>query len=241
LQQLEEEDGMAQYLVSGANRGIGLEFVRQLLGRGDRVIAACRHTDRASELNRLSGQYPGHLKVLPLDVAEQRSIDELAREIDMLELNIDVLINNAGVLAEGEVFGEVQSEKLMQAFATNAQGPFLLTQALASRMNDASKVVAISSGLGSIARASSYDRPSYNISKAALNMVMRMLGYALAERGIPVLALSPGWVKTDMGGELADLEVGQSVANMLKVIDALKFDANSIGQFLGNTGTPVPW
>jgi NAD(P)-dependent dehydrogenase (short-subunit alcohol dehydrogenase family) len=232
---------MAQYLVTGANRGIGLEFVRQLLGRGDRVIAACRHTARASELNRLSGQYPGHLKVLPLDVAEQKSIDELVREIDMLELGIDVLINNAGVLTEGEVFGKVDSKTLMQAFATNAQGPFLLTQALAPRMTDGGKVVAISSGLGSIARATGFDRPSYNISKAALNMVMRMLGYALAERAIPTLALSPGWVRTDMGGEAADLEVSQSVANMLKVIDALQFDAGAIGQFRGNTGQPVPW
>jgi NAD(P)-dependent dehydrogenase (short-subunit alcohol dehydrogenase family) len=232
---------MAQYLISGANRGIGLEFVRQLLGRGDRVIAACRHTARASELNRLSGQYPGHLKVLPLDVAEQKSIDELVREIDMLELSIDVLINNAGVLAEGEVFGKVDGKTLMQSFATNAQGPFLLTQALAPRMADGGKVVAISSGLGSIARATGFDRPSYNISKAALNMVMRMLGFALAERQIPTLALSPGWVKTDMGGEAADLEVGQSVANMLKVIDALQFDGGAIGQFRGNTGQPVPW
>jgi NAD(P)-dependent dehydrogenase (short-subunit alcohol dehydrogenase family) len=232
---------MAQYLVTGANRGIGLEFVRQLLGRGDRVIAACRHTARASELNRLSGQYPGHLRVLPLDVAEQKSIDELVREIDMLELGIDVLINNAGVLTEGEVFGKVDSKTLMQAFATNAQGPFLLTQALAPRMTDGGKVVAISSGLGSIARATGFDRPSYNISKAALNMVMRMLGYALAERAIPTLALSPGWVRTDMGGEAADLEVSQSVANMLKVIDALQFDAGAIGQFRGNTGQPVPW
>jgi NAD(P)-dependent dehydrogenase (short-subunit alcohol dehydrogenase family) len=232
---------MAQYLISGANRGIGLEFVRQLLERGDRVIAACRHTARASELNRLSGQYPGHLKVLPLDVSEQRSIDELVREIDMLGLNIDVLVNNAGVLAEGETFGNVDGKTLMQAFATNAQGPFLLTQALAPRMTDSGKVVAISSGLGSIARATGFDRPSYNISKAALNMVMRMLGFALAERGIPVLALSPGWVKTDMGGTSADLEVKTSVSNMLKVIDALKFDANAVGQFLGNTGAPVPW
>jgi NAD(P)-dependent dehydrogenase (short-subunit alcohol dehydrogenase family) len=232
---------MAQYLITGANRGIGLEFVRQLLGRGDRVIAACRHAARASELNRLSGQYPGHLKVLPLDVAEQRSIDELVREIGMLELNIDVLINNAGILTEGEVFGKVEATTLMQAFATNAQGPFLLTQALASRMPDGGKVVAISSGLGSIARATNFDRPSYNISKAALNMVVRMLGYALAGRGIPVLALSPGWVRTDMGGENADMDAATSVSNMLKVIDALKFDANAIGQFLGNTGNPVPW
>ena len=232
---------MAQYLVTGANRGLGLEYVRQLLARGNRVIACCRHTARASELNRFSGEFPGHLKVLPLDVAEPRSIAELAREVDLLDVRIDVLINNAGVLTSGEVFAEVQAQSLTQAFATNAEGPFLLTQALAPRLAEGAKVIAISSGLGSIARASQFSTPSYNISKAALNMAVRMLGFALAERRIMVLALSPGWVKTEMGGAGAELEVKQSVANMLKVIDALHFDEKQIGQFLGNSGKPVPW
>ena len=232
---------MAQFLVTGANRGLGLEYVRQLLARGDRVIACCRHTARASELNRFSGEFPGHLKVLPLDVAEPRSIAELVRETDMLDVRIDTLINNAGVLTPGEQFGAVESASLAQAFATNAAGPFLLTQALAPRLADGGKVIAISSGLGSIARASQFATPSYNISKAGLNMAVRMLGFALAARRIAVLALSPGWVKTDMGGAGAELEVEQSVANMLKVIDDLQFDENHIGQFLGNSGKPVPW
>lgn len=232
---------MAQFLVTGANRGLGIEFVRQLLARGDRVIACCRHVARASELNRLSGEFPGHLKVLPLDVAEPRSIGELAREIDMLDVRIDTLINNAGVLTPGEAFAAVEAKSLNQAFATNAAGPFLLTQALAPRLADAAKVIAISSGLGSIARASRFGTPSYNISKAALNMVVRMLGFALAERRIAVLALSPGWVKTEMGGPGAELEPAQSVANMLKVIDALHFDEDNIGHFLSNSGSAVPW
>lgn len=232
---------MAQYLITGANRGLGLEFVRQLLARGDRVIAACRHTARASELNQFSGEHPGRLKVLPLDIAEPRSIAELVREVGMLELEIDVLINNAGVLTTGEAFGEVEAKSLGRAFATNAQGPFLLTQALAPRLAVQAKVIAISSGLGSIERTKRFGTPSYNVSKAALNMVVRLLGHALAERGIAVLALSPGWVKTDMGGESADLEVSQSITNMLKVIDALNFDADAIGQFLGNTGDAMPW
>lgn len=232
---------MPQYLVTGANRGLGLETVRQLLARGERVIACCRHTARASELNRFSGEFPGHLKLLPLDVAEPRSIAELAREIDMLDLHIDVLINNAGVLTPGEVFGQVEAKSLTQAFATNAEGPFLLTQTLAPRLADGAKVIAISSGLGSIGRASRFGTPSYNISKAALNMAVRMLGFALAERRIAVLALSPGWVKTEMGGAGAELEVEQSVANMLKVIDALHFDESHIARFLGNGGDPIPW
>lgn len=232
---------MTQFMVTGANRGIGLEFVRQILARGDRVIAACRHAARASELNHLSGQYPGHLKVLPLDVAEPRSMAGIANEIGMLDLKIDVLINNAGVLTPGEIFGEVEARAMEQAFVTNAQGPFLLTQALASRLADGGKVVAISSGLGSIQRASRFGTPSYNISKAALNMAMRMLGHALAERRIAVLALSPGWVRTDMGGEGAELESTESVADMLRVIDALAFDADALGRFVDHEGAPVPW
>lgn len=232
---------MTQYLVTGANRGIGLEFINQLLARGDRVIATCRQPARAAQLNQLSGRFPGHLKILPLDVANPRAIAELVREVEMLDLNIDVLINNAGVLTSGEVFGTVEAKALEEAFVINAQGPFLLTQAMVPRLTGQAKVIAISSGLGSIARATRFGTPSYNISKAALNMVMRMLGQALAERRIAVLALSPGWVKTDMGGEGADLEIEQSVSNMLKVIDALTFDADAIGQFLGNTGDPVPW
>ena len=120
-------------------------------------------------------------------------------------------------------------------------GPFLLSQALATQLKDGGKVIAISSGLGSIERTQRFGTPSYDISKAALNMAMRLLGHAFAERRIAVLALSPGWVKTDMGGENADLEPAQSIGNMLKVIDALAFDEAAIGQFLGNDGKPIPW
>ena len=102
------------------------------------------------------------------------------------------------------------------------------------------KVIAISSGLGSIERTQRFGTPSYDISKAALNMAMRLLGHALSERRIAVLALSPGWVRTDMGGENADLEPAQSSGNMLKVIDALAFDEAAIGEFLGNDGKPSP-
>ena len=232
---------MSQFLVTGGNRGLGLEFVNQLLARGERVIATCRNSARAADLNRLSGEYPGHLKVLPLDVADPHSITSLVSEIGMLELTVDVLIHNAGMLVSGEVFGEIQAKSLADAFATNVQGPFLLSQALASRLGENARVIAISSGLGSIERASRFGTPSYNISKAALNMAIRMVGHALAERRIAVLALSPGWVKTEMGGAGAELEPAQSVTNMLKVIDALHFDAAAIGEFRSNSGERIPW
>lgn len=232
---------MVQTLVTGANRGIGLEFVNQLLARGDRVIATCRQPGRASELTRLAGEHPGRLKVLPLNISEPRSITELAREVEMLDLRIDLLINNAGVLLSGEIFGAVEARSLNETFAINAQGPFLLTQALAPRLVDGGKVVALASGIGSIAGTARFGTPSYAISKAALNMAMRLLGHALAERRIAVLALSPGWVKTEMGGTNASLGIDQSVSHMLKVIDAFMFDPDAIGGFVAHNGESLAW
>jgi NAD(P)-dependent dehydrogenase (short-subunit alcohol dehydrogenase family) len=179
--------------------------------------------------------------VLPLEVASPRSIAELAREVETLGLHIDLLVNNAGVLPAGERFGALEAKDLAETFATNVQGPLLLTQALADRLVDGGKVVAIGSGLGSIARADAFGTPSYAISKAALNMAMRQLGHALAARRIAVIALSPGWVKTDMGGAGANLEPSASIAMMLAVIDRTSFDAAHIGAFLAHDGTLMPW
>ncbi len=232
---------MAEVLVTGANRGLGLEFVRQLLARGDRVTATCRAPGRAIELVRLAGMHPGHLRVLPLDVAAPRSIAELAREAGMLELRIDLLVHNAGVLPSGERFGNLDAKTLADTLATNAQGPLLLTQALADRLVDGGKVVALGSSLGSMAQTRRFGTPSYAISKAALNMAVRQLGHALAPRGIAVFALSPGWVKTEMGGAGADLEAAESVAKMLAVIDAARFDADAVGGFVSHEGKGLPW
>ncbi len=232
---------MSQTLVTGANRGLGLEFTRQLLSRGDRVIATCRTPGRALELTRLAGEHPGRLKVLPLEVADPRSIAELVRAVDSLDVRIDLLLNNAGVLPAGERFGQLEAKTLGETFATNVVGPLLVTQALAARLVDGGKVVAIGSGIGSIARTTAFGTPSYAISKAALNMAVRQLAHALAERRISVAALSPGWVRTDMGGANATLEPAQSIAMMLDVIDALAFDAAAPGAFIGHDGKPVPW
>ena len=230
---------MAHVLVTGANRGLGFEFVRQLLARGERVIATCRHPGRALELTRLAGVHPGHLTVLPLALPEMRSITELVREIAALDLRIDLLINNAGMLVSGERFGAIEAKSLHESFAANAQGPLLLTQALAERLADHAKVINLSSGLASIAGTNSLYSPSYSISKAALNMVSKLLSIALAERSISVVALSPGWVKTDMGGTGATLTPTESIASMLRVIDALS--VKDSGRFLTHTGDKIAW
>lgn len=228
-------------LVTGANRGLGLEFARQLLARGDRVIAACRNPGKASALNTLAGEYPGRLRMVPLDVAEPRSHATLVRELPLLtdDHPLDLLINNAGILRGGERFGTVQASDLETSFRTHALGPFLLVQALFPQLADGGTVANISSEIGSIGLRQEFRTPSYAIGKAAQNMATSLLAPALAIRGIKTVALHPGWVRTDMGGNTAQLTPGDSVAGLLRVIDGLQ--AGDSGRFLDWQGQPLPW
>ncbi len=237
-------------LVTGANRGLGLEFVRQLLARGDRVVAACRQPGKATALNALAGEYPGRLHVLPLDVANPKSHAELVRELPLVldgDSRFDLLINNAGVLHSGERFGTLSVANLDDCFRTNAAGPLLLTQALAPLLAEAgpgqgavgAKVVNLSSRLGSIALTERFGTPSYDVSKAALNMATVLLAHALADRGIVVAALSPGWARTDMGGANAETEPADAVGGILRVAEGLGREDS--GRFLDWQGEPVPW
>jgi NAD(P)-dependent dehydrogenase (short-subunit alcohol dehydrogenase family) len=231
-------------LVTGANRGIGLEFVRQLLARGDRVVATCRHPGKATALNTLTGDYPGRLHLLPLDVANAKSRAQLVRELPLVceslsERPIDLLINNAGVLHSGERFGHLSEAHLDDSLRINASGPLLLTEALAPHLADGATVANMSSMLGSIANTTRFGTPSYNISKAAQNMVTRLIAHALAERRIIAIALHPGWVQTDMGGDGAQIAVQDSVTGMLRTIAGATFDDS--GEFFDWHGQRVAW
>ena len=229
-------------LVTGANRGLGLEFARQLLARGERVVATCRHPGKATALNALAGEHPGRLHVLPLDVADPRAITELQRELALLaddDERLDLLVNGAGVLHSGERFGRVGAANLDDSFRTNAMGPLLVTQALADRLADGAKVANVSSVLGSIASLARFGSPSYDISKAAQNMVTALLAKALAPRGIVVLALHPGWAQTDMGGANATVPVADAVAGLLRVIDGAGIGDS--GGFRDWRGETLPW
>ena len=228
-------------LVTGANRGLGLEFVRQLLARGERVVATCRHPGKATALNALAGEHPGRLRVLPLDVAAPRSIAELAHELPLIDdaLSLRLLVNCAGVLHSGERFGAIDPAIVEDSFRTNAMGPLLVTQALADRLADGAKVANVSSVLGSIASLARFGSPSYDISKAAQNMATALLAKALAPRGIVVLALHPGWARTDMGGANATVPVADAVAGLLRVVDGAGI-ADS-GSFRDWRGEALPW
>ena len=240
-------------LVTGANRGIGLEFVRQLLARGDHVVATCRHPGKASALNALAGDHPARLHVLPLDVADAKSRASLVHDLPLVlgdDGRIDLLLNNAGVLHSGERFGHVEQATLDDSLRTNAIGPFLLAQALAPLLRDGTVAVDdaaspctiianISSQLGSITNTARFGTPSYAISKAAQNMANALLANALAGRGVVVLALHPGWVQTEMGGAQAQVTPVDAVAGLLRVIDAAT--PSQSGSFLDWRGEPLPW
>lgn len=232
---------MRRTLVTGSNRGLGLEFVRQLLARGDRVLAACRHPAEAGALEALSSAHPGSLQVRALDVGDAGSVASFAAEAAGVFDGLDLLVNNAGMTVRGERFGTVAGEDMDRALRTNAIGPFLLAQALAPLLQKGrSAVVAnISSQLGSIARTTAFYTPSYAVSKAALNMASVLLARGLAPQGVCVVAFHPGWVQTDMGGSGAPLAAAESVAGLLRVIEDLT-PADS-GRFLDHEGRPMPW
>ena len=233
-------------LVTGANRGLGLELCRQLLAAEGRVIAACRHPGKAAALNTLAGEYPGRLHVTPLDVAEPKSHAALARELPLLTEGepLDLLINNAGVLRGGERYGGVQAADLETSFRTHALGPFLLVQTLTSQLAEGARVANISSEIGSIGLRQAglhqeFRTPSYAIGKAAQNMATSLLAQALASRGIVVVALHPGWVRTDMGTDRAALSPQESAHGLLQVVGGL--NAQDSGAFLDWQGQTLPW
>jgi NAD(P)-dependent dehydrogenase (short-subunit alcohol dehydrogenase family) len=205
-------------------------------------VATARHPGKAAALNTLAGEHPGRLHVLPLDVADRKSHASLGAELPLVlgeGGRLDLLVNNAGVLHAGERFGDVGATQLADSLHVNAIAPFLHTQALAPRLAEDARVANISSQLGSIANCNRFGTPSYNISKAAQNMATRLLAHALGERGIVVLALHPGWVQTDMGGEDATLEPRRAVEGLLQVIDDADRDAS--GGFHDWQGESLPW
>lgn len=232
---------MQRCLVTGANRGLGLEFTRQLLERGARVLACCRDPAHADDLEALQQKHGEDLIVHALDVADAQAIGALPEAAAKHLQRIDLLVNNAGVLVSGERFGNVQAESLMHSFAVNAAAPLLITQALTPLLLHGNKprVLCVSTQLASIAQASSFRTLSYAMSKAALNMAVKRLASELGSRGIVVMAFHPGWVKTAMGGEGATLAPETSVRALLGLIERATPDDG--GRFLAYDGAELPW
>jgi NAD(P)-dependent dehydrogenase (short-subunit alcohol dehydrogenase family) len=232
---------MQRCLITGANRGLGLAFVTQLLERGARVLACCRDPVHANVLAALAAAHGGRLAIHALDVADPSAIAALPDAAAKHLQRIDLLINNAGVLVSGERFGNVMAESLAESFAVNASAPLLITQAVAPllALGNKPRVLCITSQLGSIAQAVGFRTISYAMSKAALNMAVKRLAAELGPRGIVVLAVHPGWVKTAMGGKGATLAPTDSAHALLDLIE--RAQAQEAGRFLAYDGAELPW
>jgi NAD(P)-dependent dehydrogenase (short-subunit alcohol dehydrogenase family) len=226
---------MPTVLITGAGRGLGYEYARQYASDGWKVIATIRKGDAKAALASLGPDVDVRLA----DVADLGSIGRLAA--DLRGVPIDVLVNNAGVYGPtGQALGKLDYGAWEQVLRVNLLGPAAVAEALVDNVAASSRrtIVMMSSRLGSIAEMRGGDY-LYGSSKAALNAVAKALSSALAARGVIVVALSPGWVRTDMGGGSAPLEPETSVAGMRKVIAGLSREAS--GRFLSYDGSSIPW
>lgn len=228
----------ATLLITGANRGLGLEFVKQYAEAGWQVIACCRWPDDARELQALAERSGDQVEIHPLDVADFEEIDALA--LIMQGRPIDLLINNAGVYPQSN-FGEVDYEAWAEAFHINSMAPMKMAEAFVSHIaaSNLKKIVTVSSKMGSLDDNTSGSSYIYRSTKTAVNMVMKSLAIDLKPMGIASTILHPGWVRTDMGGPNGLIDAPESVAGMRRVIENLTLE-NS-GRFVAYDGKEVPW
>jgi NAD(P)-dependent dehydrogenase (short-subunit alcohol dehydrogenase family) len=220
---------MGTALVTGSNRGIGLELCRQLGKRGDTVIAVCRKP--SPELEQLGLRIEAGV-----DVSDPAAVSGLAERL--AGSRIDLLVNNAGILLP-DALGSLDPKNLLKQLETNALAPLLVTEKLLPLLNQGSKVALITSRMGSIADNSSGAMYGYRMSKAALNAAGMSLARDLASRSIAVVILHPGFVKTDMTGFGGTVDPGDCARDLIRRIDELRIETT--GRFLHANGQELPW
>jgi NAD(P)-dependent dehydrogenase (short-subunit alcohol dehydrogenase family) len=226
------------YLVTGANRGIGLALTRAFVASGKLVIAGCRNPEAATGLRQLAREYPDAIDLIICDVANEQGLQSVAEEARKRRGNLDVIVNNGAIMPEqgNESIVQIDLSLFSKAFDTNVLGPVRVIRAFYSMLIASARprVVNVSSGLGSIADREGYDYYPYAISKAALNMLTRSLAFELGPKGVTVVAISPGWVRTDMGGQAAPLSPEQSAKSLAATVEKIGPEQN--GQFLSRDG-----
>lgn len=242
---------MPTMLITGGNRGLGLEFVEQYLAEGWHVIASCRVPDKADELNALRAGAGDLLEIEALDVDDDKSVATLAEKLQGRA--IDLLINNAGTI-DKEAYGTAAYDDVddpdpgtydfnewRRVMDTNLLGPIRVTSAFVEHMTRAENpiLVMMGSGLSSIANNKLPGRYSYRTSKAALNMAMRGMAVWLEPKNITTVTISPGWTRTGLGGPNAVNSVDNSVQGMRKVIAGLSLQ--DVGRFINFDGEEIPW
>lgn len=233
---------MKRILITGANRGVGLELTLQLAARGDRIFAGCRSPEKADGLEEIAARHPGQVTILPLEVTDEGSIAESAARVAAEVEALDVIFNNAGSnFGDETCLSDVKAEVLLKAVHINAVGAVLVAQGFIALLHKGMdpKLVNISSEAGSITNMDHFRGYHYYGSKAAMNMYTRALAWDPETEGITVIAIHPGWVRTDMGGPDAHLSTAQSAAGLLKVTDGLTLADN--GNFYTWEGSELPW
>src|SRR5690349_23336351 len=231
---------MPSTLITGANRGLGLEFAKQYLADNWQVYAACRDPSSASELRRLADGSRGKLQVLSMDVSDLAKVRAAA--VELKGKPIDLLLNNAGIGGpRGQTIGNIDYETWARVLDVNTLGPMRVAEAFVDNVarSDRELIVTVTSGMGSISDNSSGGAFAYRTSKAAVNMVMRSLAVDLAPRGITCVVINPGWVRTDMGGANARLTAAESVTAMRRLID--KLGPAQSGKFFNHDGREYAW
>ena len=231
---------MPTILITGANRGLGLEFTRQYLTEGYSVIAACRNPDAAHALRELERTASGALSVVEVDVADTASVKRAAARVPTPM--IDVLVNCAGVFGTGgHTIGSLDYDAWRAVLEVNALGPARMCEAFLDQIarSDRRLVVTITSGLGSLADNTTGGYIPYRTSKAAVNMLMRSAAIDLKPRGVTCVVVNPGWVKTDMGGPNAKLSAEESVGALRRLI--AKIRPQDSGRFYNYDGREFPW
>ena len=220
---------MAKVIVTGGNRGIGLQLCIQLHARGDEVIAVCRSSSQ--ELSQL-----GVRVIEGIDVSDGDNVTALANELD--GESIDILINNAGIL-RSDTLESIDYEAMLEQYRVNTLGPLRVTQALLPNLHEGSKVAIVTSRVGSIEDNSSGNNYGYRVSKTAVNMVGMNLSHDLKAKGIAVILLHPGYVRTDMTGGGGGTSPEDSAKGLIERIDEL--DLENTGGFWHAEGYRLPW
>ena len=223
-------------LITGTNRGLGLEFTKQYAADGWQVIACCRNPNSASDLQALAKTH-SNIQLVALDVADFNQIDQVAKSLSQ---PIDVLINNAGVYPDSSL-GDINYDDWATAFKINSMAPMKMAQAFAPHVAKSAlkKIATLSSKMGSLDDNTSGGSYLYRSSKTAVNMVMKSLSIDLNPQGITVITLHPGWVQTDMGGPNGLINAQTSVTGLRKVIADTSLEDS--GAFITFDGKPVAW
>ena len=228
---------MDTVLVTGSNRGLGYEFVKQYSESGCNVLACCRNMDKARDLKILS-ENSTNIEVYQLDVGNFKDIIRLSKELQ--NKKIDILINNAGIYRSSNL-GNLDRDEWIESFKINTIAPYQIIEAFLTQItnSDLKKVVSITSKMGSIDDNTSGGSYIYRSSKTALNSMMQSLRHDLKSQGIATLTLHPGWVRTDMGGMGGWIDAFESVQGMIKQINNLTI--NDSGKYLDYAGKSINW